>query len=305
MFPFHLTATTSEAGEATQETLDHIVSFFSKEDFISALKTLFPVLLKCALILIVGIVLAKIVLRLTEKALQRSKIDVSLHVFLKSLLKILLYTIVFIIAADALGIPVGTFVAALGVVGLAVSLAVKDSLANLAGGIIILFSRPFVLGDYIETEGVAGNVSEIGLFYVKLNTPDNKGIYVPNGQMSNAKIINYSAEPNRRLDLKFSVGYGEDIQKVKDLLHKIVVQHSLILEEPAPVIGVCALAESSVDFDVKVWVKFDDYWTLYYELYEEVKNAFDQNGVNIPFPQLDLHVVDLPGQPPKPPVQAV
>lgn len=249
-----------------------------------------PKLFTALVILIIGIVLIKIVVKLTSKALSKSRLDLSLHAFFRSSIKVLMYALVAIICASSLGIQTGSFLAVLGAVGLAASLAVKDSLANLASGLLILITHPFRVGDFIETDGVSGKVTEIGLIYTRLNTPDNKQIFLPNGTVTTAKIINYSAEETRRLDLTFSIGYSDDVDHAKSLLADIVTKHPLTLHNPDPIIRVCSHSANSVDIATRVWVKTDDYWDVNYDLHEQVKAVFDAEKISIPFPQLDVHI---------------
>lgn len=225
-----------------------------------------------------------------SKALKKSKIDITLHTFMKSLVRISLIVLLAITIAPMLGIPSTSLVTALGAVGLALSLAVKDGLANLAGGLVLLTTKPFVVGDYIEAEGVGGTVAKIDLVHTMLRTIDNKEIFIPNGQMSNAKVVNYSAEPLRRLDLEFQIGYHDDLDAAKALVAEIVARHPLALKEPAPFLRLSKLGQSAVTLTSRVWVASGDYWELNFDLLEQVKAAFDETGIHIPYNQLDVHV---------------
>lgn len=280
--------------ENLMETMAENTSKFSAmwKQFSDKVVDFLPTLIYALIVLIVGYIIVKILMKLITRGLKKSRLDITLHGFIRSILHVTLLTLLLITVAGTLGIPVTTFVTILGAAGLAVSLALQDSLKNLAGGMLILFSRPFTIGDYVEVEaqGVSGTVCEIGLIYTRLNTPDNKRIFVPNGQISNAKIINYSAEDHRRLDLVFSIGYNSDLEKAKEILHRVVENNPLALPEPEPIIRVCAHSASSIDIACRVWVDSDKYWDLNFDLYEAVKKEFDQNGIEIPFNQIDLHV---------------
>ncbi len=250
-----------------------------------------PKIISAALVFFIGWVCIRCLLNLTEKFLKRSKIDSILHAFILSVAKIVLLVVLAISVVDALGFPTTTLITSLGAVGLALSLAIKDSLSNLAGGIVVLLVKPFNLGDYIETEGMSGTVAEIGLVHTILKTVDNKKIYLPNGDLAKAKITNYSAEPVRRLDLTFSIGYQDDFEKAKKVIGQVVARSQMALEDPAPFIRVSEHGASSINIICRVWVQQENYWELSFYLKEQVKLAFDREGISIPYPQLDLHLI--------------
>lgn len=243
------------------------------------------------LVVAVGFTIVNISVKIMDNTLSKSKIDKSIHSFVKSISNFFSKIIITIIAATILGIPPATFIAVLSAAGLAIGLALKDSLSNFAGGILILIFRPFNVGDFIDMGGSSGTVKDIQLFYTALNTTDNRRITIPNGELANGKIINYSVEATRRLDLVFSVSYEDDIHRVKETLTKIMMGHPLIFKDPEPVVRVVAYQDSCVDFTVKVWCNREDYWTIYYDLHEQVKVEFDKEGITIPFPQtvVNLH----------------
>lgn len=249
-----------------------------------------PHLLLAIVILVVGLMLIKWVEKLIKKILLKSRIDPTAHKLIVQIASISLKVLVFLMTASQLGIDTASLVTLLGAVGLAVSLAVKDSLGNLAGGFLVLFSKPFVKGDFIETNSVSGTVHNITLFYTTLKTPDNKKIFIPNGEISAAKIINYSAEATRRLDLTYSIGYNDDILQAKQILREIVEGTPLALKEPAPEFLVAEHGASAINLAVRIWVKTEDYWTLNFYMNEQVKLAFDKAGITIPYNQLDVTV---------------
>ena len=249
-----------------------------------------PKILGAMVVLIIGFRLAKILVKMLDKALNKSRADVSLHSFIKSCASFLLKMIVVTVAASMLGIHTTTFIAVLSAAGLAIGLALKDSLANFAGGMLILTFRPFNVGDFIETQGYMGTVHTIHLLYTYLMTPDNRRVVIPNGELANGKIVNYSVEDTRRIDLIFSAGYRDDMIKVKEVLNHIIKEHPLILKEPKPLVRVIEHGASSIHFSVKVWCKKEDYWDIYYDLQEQVKISFDKEGISIPFPQSDVHL---------------
>ena len=249
-----------------------------------------PRLLLAIVILVVGLMLSKWVEKLVKKILLKSRIDETAHKLIVQIVSISLKVLVFLMTASQLGIDTASLVTLLGAVGLAVSLAVKDSLGNLAGGFLVLFSKPFVKGDFIETNAVSGTVHNITLFYTTLKTPDNKKIFIPNGEISTAKIINYSAEETRRLDLIYSIGYNDDILQAKQILREITEGTPLALKEPAPEFLVAEHGSSAVNLAVRIWVKTEDYWALNFYMNEQVKLAFDKAGITIPYNQLDVTV---------------
>lgn len=249
-----------------------------------------PRLFMAIIILIVGLWMVNILSKVIKKAMQRSDIDLSLQSFLSSFVSILLKILIFISVAGMLGIEMTSFIAILGAAGLAIGLALQGSLANFAGGVLILLFKPFKVGDFIEIQNHSGSVKEIQIFSTVLTTPDNKTIIIPNGNLSNNSIVNYSQQENRRVDFTFGTGYNDDILKTKNILQQIIENEAKILSDPAPFIGLAELAESSVNFTVRVWCKSSDYMYVFFTIQEKVKLAFDQNGISIPYPQQDIHL---------------
>ena len=221
--------------------------------------------------------------------MDRRKVDPAIQSFLGSLVNILLMILLAISVVSALGVNTTSFAALLASAGVAVGMALSGNLQNLAGGIVILLFRPFKVGDYIEAQGTGGTVSEIQIFHTILTTPDNKKIYLPNGALSSGNITNYSKEPLRRVDFTVAVEYGEDIDKVRKALKDILDKDARVLQEPAPVIVLGALADSSVNMTVRVWVKSEDYWSVFFETNETIYNEFNRLGINFPYPQLTIH----------------
>ncbi|MBN2012284.1 mechanosensitive ion channel [candidate division KSB1 bacterium] len=249
-----------------------------------------PKLLLAIVSLFIGLWIIKIFTKALRKSMVRGKIDISLHHFLTSMVNILLKVLVFVSVASMIGIQMTSFVAILGAAGLAVGLALQGGLANFAGGVIILINKPYKVGDYISTQGYSGTVKAIQVFHTVLTTPDNKTIIIPNGELSNSSMTNYSTEPTRRVDMTFGIGYSDDIQKAKEILKRLVEDESRVLKEPAYQIVLAELGESSVNFAVRVWSKKEDYWGIFFDMQEKVKQEFDKNNISIPFPQRDIHV---------------
>ena len=249
-----------------------------------------PDLIGAILILLIGLWVIKIIVKGAGKAMEKANTDVSLRKFLLSLVSISLKALLIISVASMVGIATTSFVAVIGAAGLAVGLALQGSLANFAGGVLILIFKPFKAGDVIEAQGFTAKVEEIQIFNTILKTPDNKTIIIPNGNLSNNNIVNYSTEPRRRVDMTFGIGYDDDIAKAKNVLAQLLKDDARVLADPEPMIAVSELADSSVNLIVRAWVQAADYWGLYFDMQENVKIAFEKNQLSIPYPQQDLHI---------------
>lgn len=247
-------------------------------------------LIVALVVLIGGIKLIKALTKWLRKSPKMEKVEPSLHSFLISFSKILLYILLIITVAMILGIPATSFITILASCGVAIGLALQGSLSNFAGGIMILLFKPFKVGDFIEANGESGTVEEITVVYTVLLTPDNKRVTIPNGTLTNSVIENYSAEKTRRVDLKFSTAYSADIDTVKSVLTKVAESHPLALKDPAPMVRLSEHSDSALTYTVRVWCKNEDYWDVYFDITEKVKKAFDENGIEIPYPQLDVHM---------------
>ncbi len=247
-------------------------------------------LLVAIILLIVGIKLIKALTKWISKSQKLNKLDTSLRSFLGSFAKIALYIVLFITVAMILGVPATSFITILASGGVAIGLAVQGSLSNFAGGIMILIFKPFKVGDYIEAGGESGTVEEISVVYTVLLTVDNKRITVPNGTLTNSVIENYSAEELRRVDLKFSTAYDADIEKVKRILTEVAESHPKALKSPAPFVRLCEHSDSALTYTVRIWCKNEDYWDVNFDILESVKTAFDKNNIEIPYPQMDVHI---------------
>lgn len=242
------------------------------------------------LIFIIGRMIAGMITNTAAKGLTRAKLDPILVAFVKTVMGTTLTLLVIVFALSQLGVDTTSLVALLGAAGLAVGLALKDSLSHFAAGVMLILFRPFKLGDYVEVGGVAGSVDQISIFSTRLKTPDNKLVTVPNGNVFGNTMVNYSAEPTRRVDMIVGISYGSDLLKAKALLHEIVAAHPLVLKDPEWKIAVSELADSSVNFVVRPWANAADYWTVKWELTETIKLRFDAEGIEIPFPQMDVHL---------------
>lgn len=241
-------------------------------------------------IFLIGRMVAGAVKKVLVRTLEKGNVDKTLVSFVASLTYVALMAFVIIAALGKLGVQTASFVAILGAAGLAVGLALQGSLANFAAGVLMIIFRPFKVGDYIEGGGVAGTVEEISIFTTHLKSPDNRVIIVPNAKITSDNIVNYSAKEIRRVDLTVGVSYGDDIDKVKDILRDILNSDGRVLSDPEPTIALFELADSSVNFVVRPWVKSGDYWGFYFDVHETIKKRFDAEGVSIPFPQQDVHL---------------
>lgn len=263
---------------------------FSTEELTTMVMSYGMQLLGALATLVIGLWIANIILGVVRKILNRSKVDQSLNSFLCSLVAILLKVLVYITALSVLGVEMTSFVAILGAAGLAVGLALSGTLQNFAGGVMILFFKYFKVGDFIEAQGYMGTVKEIQIFVTILTTPDNKTIILPNGPLSTGSLTNFSTQPQRRVDLTFGIGYGDDVDKAYEVLGKLIADDDRILKDPEPFMAVSALADSSVNIVVRVWVNAADYWGVHFRMNEMVYKTFDKEGLSIPFPQRDVHI---------------
>lgn len=263
--------------ENIKEEAQQVTTMFSG---ISAkLKAMLPSILFALVVFIIGILLSRFLISILLKGLKKAHIDKTARGFLKSLVKILLYTLVGVITLSLLNVPMTSIVTIIGAAGLAVGLALQGSLSNLAGGFIILFAQPFKSGDYIETPDAAGTVESISILYTKLVTINNETIYIPNGNVSNGKIINYTQRPTRRLSLEFSFSADSDIKKIKEILTEITSAHEKIIKDPAPFIRIGRNVGNTITIYTRVWTLTEDYWDVNFDLYELTKEAFDKHNI--------------------------
>ncbi|EAS43411.1 mechanosensitive ion channel protein [Photobacterium profundum] len=252
-------------------------------------------LISAVLILFIGNIIVKSIANGVAKVLRKKDMDEAVVEFLHSLVRYLLFVIVLIAALGRLGVQTASVVAVIGAAGLAIGLALQGSLSNFAAGVLIVAFRPFKSGDYVEIGGVAGSVESIQIFQTILTTPDNKMVVVPNGAVIGSAITNYSRHETRRIDYVIGVSYNADLKKTKEVLTRVVEADPRVLKDPAPTIGVVALADSSVNFVVRPWVETGDYWAVYFDLLQAIKEELDKEDIGIPFPQMDVHLNKLEG----------
>lgn len=284
--------TENEIAEILTEETENVTGLFqSIGEFV---KGLLPSLGFAAVVFVMGVVINRIVVKAMNRGMDRSKVDRTAGSFLCSLVSAVLYVILAVIVLSVLGVPMTSIITVIGTAGLAIGLALQNSLSNIAGGFIILFSKPLKVGDFVEFDGITGTVESIAILQTKLRRDDGTTVFIPNGKISDAVILNYTETPNRRLDLSFPISYSDDADHAKSLIQELLKQHPNVLQTPAPTVRIGKLADSSVDLYVRAWTTHEHYWSLYYDLHEQVKAAFDQNGVHIPYPQVEVQVRNAP-----------
>jgi len=260
------------------------------EQLVQLVYTYGPKLLGAIIVYVIGSMVIKWMGRSFSRLLDKRDTDESLKPFLKSLVSVLLKTLLIISVLGMLGVQMTSFIAILGAAGLAVGMALSGTLQNFAGGVIVLLFKPYRVGDFIEAQGYLGNVKEIQIFSTILTTTDNKTVIIPNGPLSTGSLINYSKEPLRRVDFTFGIAYGDKVEIARKVILGLVAKDNRILNDPQPFVGLGALSDSSVDLTVRVWAKSEDYWGVFFDLNENVYNAFGEEGISIPFPQMDVHL---------------
>jgi small conductance mechanosensitive channel len=243
-----------------------------------------PQILIALAILIIGLLVIRILTKVSRKMMAKGGLDKTLQKFLSNLVNWTLKILLFIVVISKLGVETTSFAAILAAAGLAVGLALQGSLSNFAGGVLIMIFKPIKIGDLIEAQGEIGVVKEIEIFTTKLTGLSNKEIIIPNGSLSNGNIVNYTTEGTRRVDLTFGVGYDSDIKKSKEVLLNVLTSHPLVIQDPAPTVNVSELADSSINFAVRPWCKTEDYWTVFFDVTENTKEALDAAGIEIPYP---------------------
>lgn len=249
-------------------------------------------LLRVAIMVLAGWLVIRVLMGMADRLLERSKGLSAIRVYIRSTLRVFLWFLLALMLAGTLGIEVTSIIAMLSVVGLAVSLALQNTLANLAGGLVLLVAKPFAVGDYVEAEGVSGTIAAVDLAYTTFITPDNKKIFVPNSQLSAAKIINYNTLGRRRMDMKFTASYDAPTAQVRSAIEEVLAAVPGILDDPAPVVYLSEYQSSSIEYLARLWTSTDDYWTVYYALLEGVRESFDRYGVEMTYDHLNIHIVE-------------
>ena len=274
--------------------IEKVTAYFQDGSWIDHIQ---PLLLNIGLALVIYIVgtwIAGQLCNALSKIMLARKFDIELQQFLDGITRTALKFVVIIVAVNQLGVDTTSLLALFGAAGLAVGLALKDSLSNFASGVMLILTKPFRVGNFIEAAGVMGNVEKITVFNTVIGTTDNKEILIPNAQIHQGTIINYSAKATRRVDLLIGISYGDSIKTARDIMQAIISQDNRILKTPIHTIAVDQLGESSVNFVVRVWVNSADYWEVKWDLLEKIKTTFDEQGISIPFPQSDVHLYSIP-----------
>ena len=296
------TAETSETHEATlndavhelvtkpEETLSAFGKFF--QSLGNAILAAIPTIILAVIVLIIGLILSKLVLALLSKGLSKTKLELTVTKFTTQMAKIVLYTLLITIVLNILGIPATSIITVIGTAGVAIGLALQNSLSNVAGGFLLMITKPFKIGDYIITNGVEGTVSQISILHTRLNSGSNQAIFVPNGLAINATIINNNGNDTRRVDMTFSISYNDDFETAQGIILGLIKNHPLVLKEKEPLVRMKEHGESAIIIVARAWCNTSDYWTVYFDLTEQVRAAFIENGIEIPFNQLDVHVMD-------------
>ncbi|MBQ8010817.1 MAG: mechanosensitive ion channel [Oscillospiraceae bacterium] len=283
----------------TQNTETEIEAAISQEaeevstlltGLLNFIKSILPSVGSALLVLFIGVMLAKALMKIIKRTLKRTTIDPTAGSFLTSVISVLLYVIVAVIVLSVLNVPMDSIVTVIGTAGLAIGLALQDSLANVAGGFLIMFTKPLKVGDLVKFGDVTGTVKSVGILQTRLVLGDQTVVFIPNGQVAESVIVNYSEKEMRRLDLEIGISYDADFEKAKQVIAELIQAHPLAAEDPAPLVRVGRFDDSAVVLFVKVWTANDHYWDLHYDMHEQIKKAFDANGISMPYPQVDVHM---------------
>lgn len=274
--------------EALSSSVESSMSNLFSSGLDGALKTI----LLTVLALVICLVARKVVMGVLNRGLHKSKLEKSFHSFIRSTVSILLWFVTLMIVAETLGIDATSLLALVSIAGLAISLSVQDTLANLAGGLTILGTHPFKVGDYVAIGGTEGTIQEIGMVYTKLTTVDNRRIVVPNSIVADAEVTNYSTEPQRRVDLVISAPYSAPVEDVKAAILSVVTAHEKVLKDPAPFVRLSSYGDSAIEYTIRAWCENADYWDVYFDLLEQVKDGFDKNAISFPYPKMEVVVTN-------------
>ena len=270
--------------------LEKIIAFFSDGSWVDSVVPFLTNVAIAIAIYVIGKWIAGNIVKLIDKAMELRKMDPALRGFLAAILSTVFTFVIALVAVEQLGVNTTSLLALLGAAGLAVGLALKDSLSNFAAGVMLILFKPFKIGDFVEAGGVAGAVEKIEVFNTIFKSGDNKEIIVPNSQIYGGTITNYSARPTRRIDLVVGISYDDDMKKARDLILAVLAADERVLKDSEPVVAVDELGDNSVNFVVRPWVTSGDYWVVKWALLEAIKNTFDSNGITIPYPQRDVHM---------------
>lgn len=277
--------------EDVSQVADNISTWWEEMDIIGTIMTKLPTVILAAVLIVLGIFISRFVSKLAAKAMKAKGVDPSVYNFIRRIISVLIKA-VFFLSALSMFININSVIAAIGAAGVTAGLGLQASVAQFASGIQLLVNRPFKSGDFVEINGVSGSVVDVRFMQTVINTPDNKRIIIPNSHITTNHIINYTAENKRRVDLNFSISYSDDISHAKRIIAEVANSNELILKDPAVTVNVAAHEASSISLVTRVWCKGEHYWDVFFAMQEDVKIAFDKNGVCIPFNQLDVHIVN-------------
>ena len=277
------------ANSTPEEAISQIGDFF--RNILDGILAAIPTVLIAILVLIIGMIVCKVALRIMSKGLEKAKVDLTVAKFAKQCTKIILYVLLLIVVLSILGIPTTSIITVIGTAGVAIGLALQDSLSNVAGGFLLMITKPFKIGDYIIVNGVEGTVSQISILHTRLNSATNQAIFIPNGQAVNATVTNNSANGTRRVDMTFSISYDDDFEKAQNIILDILANNDKVLKDPAPTVRILEHGSSAIVIATRPWCTVEDYWEVFFGTQEAVRAAFIENNISIPFDQLDVHVV--------------
>lgn len=276
--------------ENPEETISQMGQFMQQIG--NAILKVIPTIIFAVVILIIGVIVTRFLLWLLGKGLDKTKLDLTVTKFTHQITKIILYVLLITIVLSILGIPSTSIVTLIGTAGVAIGLAIQDSLSNVAGGILLMMTKPFKIGDYIMTNGVEGTVVQISIMHTRLDSFTNQAVFIPNGLAVNATVINNSGNETRRVDMNFSISYNDDFYKAQKLILNLIDKHPKIIDDIPPTVRIAEYGESAVIIAVKVWCKTGDYWDVYFDLNEQVYKLFKENAIKIPYNQLDVHITE-------------
>lgn len=282
-------ATLNDLVKHPEETLSTFGELFKKIG--SAILSVIPTIIFAIIVLIIGLIFSKLALKLLSNGLSKTKLEVTVTKFTTQMAKIVLYVLLITIVLSILGVPATSVITVIGTAGVAIGLALQNSLSNVAGGFLLMITKPFKVGDYIITNGVEGTVSAISIMHTRLNSGSNQAIFVPNGQAINATIVNNNGNDTRRVDMLYSISYNDSFEKAQSIILGLIENHPLVLKTPAPLVRMKEHGESAIVIVARAWCVTSDYWTVYYDLTERVRAAFIENNIEIPYNQVDVHMV--------------
>ncbi len=287
----------AESAPTITETVEELVKnpsgigeFFS--NMLNSILSVIPTILFAILVLIVGLIVSKLAIKLLSKGLSKTKLEVTVTKFTTQIAKIAIYVLLITIVLNILGIPSASIITVIGTAGVAIGLALQNSLSNVAGGFLLMITKPFKIGDYIVSNGVEGTVSAISILHTRLDSATNQAIFIPNGLAINATIINNSGNETRRVDLTFSISYNEDFARAQEVILDVYNAHEMVLDDPAPQVRMLEHGENALIIAARAWCRSGDYWDVYFDLTEQVREAFLENGIEIPYRQLDVHMIE-------------